>query len=171
MFFRPERAKPMRLRIIIPATAPRSVRPVLLPGSSRSLAWGLYGYAYLERVLYQAHESRAFDQARGPRRCRVASDNKIAPLGRVVRSSRKSPTALIGRLSVPRLHLSAMVREGVGRKHLTTRHRPHSGDGAARTSRKRRRGGSPRYLLSRAKGLEDRGRDPILNAAAAISNT
>jgi sortase A len=83
---------------------------------------GLYGYAYLERVLYQTYESREFDRMPDRIAAAVAASNdQIAPIGRVVRASRKSvpssklpsPTALIGRLSVPRLHLSAMVREGI----------------------------------------------------------
>jgi sortase A len=110
----------MRLRIIIPATAPRTlVRYFFLVLAIMCL--GLYSYAYLERVLYQTYESREFD--RMPDRSAVAfvaSNDKLAPIGRVGRPSRKSvssskppsPTALIGRLSVPRLHLSAMVREG-----------------------------------------------------------
>ena len=78
---------------------------------------GFYGYSYLERVLYQTYESREFD--RTPDRMAVAVD-----ASRIVRSPRKSvsrlqpPTTLIGRLSVPRLHLSAMVREGIDRNTL-----------------------------------------------------
>jgi sortase A len=116
----------MRLRIIIPATAPRTlVRYFFL--ALAIVCLGIYGYAYLERVLYQTYESREFD--RMPDRSAaafVASNDKLAPAGPVKRSSRKSvsssrlasPTALIGRLSVPRLHLSAMVREGNDRDTL-----------------------------------------------------
>lgn len=99
----------MRLRIIIPATAPLIVvRYFFLALAIACL--GLYGYAYLERFLYQTYESREFD--RTPDRSAAAffaSTDKIALIRRA-----GSPTALIGRLSVPRLHLSAMVREGIG---------------------------------------------------------
>jgi len=75
---------------------------------------GFYGYVYLGRVLYQTYESREFD--RTPDR-----QAAVADVSRIVRSPRKSVsssrfaprTALLGRLSVPRLHWSAMVREGI----------------------------------------------------------
>jgi sortase A len=88
---------------------------------------GIYGYAYLERVLYQRHESREFDLAPDRRAAAlVVSGDEVAPAGPAARSTRKSassprlaaPTALIGRLSVPRLKLSAMVREGIDRNTL-----------------------------------------------------
>ena len=110
----------MRLRVIIPAITLRTVVRYFFLALAIA-CFGLYGYAYLERVLYQARESREFDEA--PRRGAAAlsaSNDEIAPIRRVgstswtaVSSSRPAPTALIGRLSVPRLHLSAMVREGI----------------------------------------------------------
>jgi sortase A len=109
----------MRLRIILPATARLTVvRYFFLALAIACL--GLYSYAYLERVLYQTYESREFDRT-PDRSAAAASNDQITPIGRVVRASRKSmpssklpsPTAPIGRLSVPRLHLSAMVREGI----------------------------------------------------------
>ena len=81
---------------------------------------GLYSYAYLERVLYQTYESREFDRTPDRSAAVVASMThhadrpRRALVRKSVSSSRlPSPTALIGRLSVPRLHLSAMVREGI----------------------------------------------------------
>jgi sortase A len=116
----------MRLRICFPATAHRTVvRYFFLALAIACL--GLYSYAYLERVLYQTYEGREFDRTPDRRAAAsVASNDKITPIGRVERASRKSvsssrlpsPTALIGRLSVPRLHLSAMVREGIDRNTL-----------------------------------------------------
>jgi sortase A len=85
----------------------------------------VYSYAYLERVLYQNLESREFDRTLGLSVAALAASNDpITPIVGVGHSPRKSspmgplPTALIGRLSVPRLHLSAMVREGIDRKTL-----------------------------------------------------
>lgn len=111
----------MRFCSIIPATAHRTMfRYFFLALGIACL--GLYGYAYLERVLYQTYESREFDRtADSSAAAFVAHNDKSTPIGGVGRSSRKavsssrlpSPTALIGRLSVPRLHLSAMVREGI----------------------------------------------------------
>ena len=116
----------MRLHVIIPATAPRTViRYFFLAVAIACL--GIYSYAYLEREVYQAYESREFD--RTPDRAAAVlgtTPHESAPVGHVggrsrgsVSSSRRpSPTALIGRLSVPRLHLSAMVREGIDRNTL-----------------------------------------------------
>jgi sortase A len=116
----------MRLRIIIRATAHRTVvRYFFLVLAIACL--GLYSYAYVERVLYQTYESREFDRTPDRRAgAFAASNDQITPIGRVGRSSRKSvsssrlpsPTTLIGRVSVPRLHLSAMVREGIDRNTL-----------------------------------------------------
>ncbi len=112
----------MRLRSNITLTA---VRYLFLAFAVACL--GLYGYAYFERVLYQSYESREFD--RRPDRSAPAvgaSDGRITPAGRTERSSRQSvpssrlpsSAALVGRLSVPRLRLSAMVREGIDRNTL-----------------------------------------------------
>lgn len=87
---------------------------------------GLYGYTYLERVLYQAYESWSFDRAPERSASAARSDHEIAPMGLLVDSPQKavppaesaSSTSMIGRLSVPRLHLSAMVREGIDRNTL-----------------------------------------------------
>jgi len=114
----------MSLRIIIPAGVPRTaIRCLFLTIGTVCLA--VYSYAYLERVLYQSFESREFDRTHSlSAAALVASSDPITPIVGVGLSPRKSspmrppPTALIGRLSVPRLHLSAMVREGIGRKSL-----------------------------------------------------
>ena len=60
----------MRLRMIIPANAARTaVRYFFL--AIAVVCLGLYGYAYLERVLYQTYESREFDRTPDRRRrCR-----------------------------------------------------------------------------------------------------
>ncbi len=71
---------------------------------------GFYGYAYLERVLYQTYESWSFDRA--PSRTAFAVSSGREPQESVLPSEPPFPTSIIGRLSVPRLHLSAMVREG-----------------------------------------------------------
>src|SRR5579871_6246653 len=113
----------MKIRILIPAAAPRTVvRYFFLAVAIACL--GIYGYAYLERVLYQTYESREFDRMPDRSAAVLASKDKIAPAGRAESSSRKSVSSsrlastLIGRLSVPRLHLSAMVREGTDRNTL-----------------------------------------------------
>jgi sortase A len=106
----------MRLRIIVAATALRTVvRYFFLAVAIACL--GFYGYAHFERVVDQTYESREFDRA--PDRIAAVSAGKITRVGRAGRSSRPlSPTALIGRLSVPRLNLSAMVSEGIDQNTL-----------------------------------------------------
>lgn len=114
----------MRLLITIPATAPRTViRYAFLVVAIACL--GTYSYAYLQRVLYQAYESREFDRMpdRTAAVLATSATDKITPAGHTSRGSISSsrlpsPPTLIGRLSVPRLHLSAMVREGVDRDTL-----------------------------------------------------
>ena len=116
----------MRLRVIVPARAYRAIgRYWLLIVAVICL--GLYGGAFLERVLYQTYEGWEFDRAQDRRTAAApVSSDPMAPVGRVLRASRKSlptrkarPSAdIIGRISVPRLHLSAMVREGVDRNTL-----------------------------------------------------
>lgn len=116
----------MRLRLILPATN----RWTLLRYFFLALGipcLGFYSYASLERIVYQTYESREFDRSLDRSAAAlVASTDKIAPIGRLQHSPRKSSsapklsagTALIGRLSVPRLHLSAMVHEGIDSKTL-----------------------------------------------------
>lgn len=116
----------MNLRIIRPVAAPRTaIRYLFLFLGVACL--GVYSYAYVERVLYQNYESREFDRTLDGRAVAVAaSSGQITPISRVDPSPRKSvspkkvppPTALIGRLAIPRLHLSAMVREGIGQNTL-----------------------------------------------------
>lgn len=77
---------------------------------------GFYGYDYLYRSAYQIYEGWAFDH-----------DKTVAP---VERTSASPPVALpdpdrglasstnerkgvVGRISIPRLHIAAMVEEGV----------------------------------------------------------
>jgi sortase A len=104
----------MRLLIILPATAPRTaVRCFFL--ALAIVCLGLYSAEYVERSLYQTYESQEFDRALDRGAAVVASrlpGNPGSP------SRRPSPTELIGRISIPRLHLSAMVREGIDRKTL-----------------------------------------------------
>jgi len=112
----------VRLRITLPAAAHRTMARYFFLALAIACL-GLYGFAYLERVLYQTWENREFDRTLQRRVAAVAAvaaaTNQSRPIGRVVRTSHrplpwsKSSVAVIGRLSVPRLHLSAIVREGV----------------------------------------------------------
>jgi sortase A len=111
----------MKLHIRIPAIVPRTVVRYFLLGLGITCL-AIYGYAWLERELFQSYESREFDRMPDRVAAVVPSDNPITPIGsragRPSRSSvspsrRLSPTALVGRLTVPRLHLSVMVHEGI----------------------------------------------------------
>jgi sortase A len=104
----------MRLHIILPATAPRTAARYFFLALG-IVCLGLYSFDYVERALYQTYESREFDRTLGRGAALVASrlsQNPESP------SRRPSPAELIGRISIPRLHLSAMVREGIDRKTL-----------------------------------------------------
>lgn len=87
---------------------------------------GFYGYGYLERVLYQTYEGWSFDRAPARTASAAVQYHEATMVGDIVRKPQVSllssepplissgfSTSIIGRLSVPRLHLSAMVREGI----------------------------------------------------------
>jgi sortase A len=109
----------MKLRILIPAIAARTVvRYLLLTVGITCLA--IYGYTWFVRELSQSYDSREFD--RTPKSVAVvAADGDITPIAspvghpsrRADGASRRLSPAIIGRLSVPRLHLSVMVHEGI----------------------------------------------------------
>jgi sortase A len=99
----------MRLGIIF--------KPMTLRTVARSffLALGLvclgsYSSDYVGRANYQSSESHEFD--------RMMTVTAAGSMPAILPPRRPSPNALIGRLSVPRLHLSAMVREGIDSKTL-----------------------------------------------------
>jgi sortase A len=88
---------------------------------------GLYSYTYVDRVVFQTYQSWLFDRLPDRGGSTVAgSVQQATTIGRVGYAPSRSKHSLasfssvsiIGRLSVPRLHLSAMVREGVDAKTL-----------------------------------------------------
>lgn len=100
----------MRIHVTIPSTAPRTVaRYFFLAVGIGCL--GVYSYAYVERTLYQSYVSQEFDRTQA--RSTVTPAARLPRKAAAVQKLISSPTAVIGRLSVPRLHVSAMVREGV----------------------------------------------------------
>lgn len=102
------------MRMVVTPIAPRTlVRYSFLVVAVVCL--GLYSYESVERALYQTYESREFDGTLD--RAAAVVDARL-PRSPEPWSRRPSSSELIGRLSVPRLHLSAMVREGIDRKTL-----------------------------------------------------
>jgi sortase A len=88
---------------------------------------GLYSYTYVARAVFQTYQSWLFDRLPDHDGSTMAgSVQQTAAVGRVDYAPRRtkhslaslSSVSIIGRLSVPRLHLSAMVREGVDTKTL-----------------------------------------------------
>jgi sortase A len=103
----------MRLRVnIAPMAARTLIRACFL--ALAMVCLGLYSYDYVDRTLYQTYESRKFDRSLEHEAAAVTAVHQT-PSGRV-RLPARSP--LIGRLSVPRLNLAAMVREGIDGKTL-----------------------------------------------------
>lgn len=90
-----------------------------------TICLGLYGYEYLARVLYQTYEGWSFDRAAARTASPVTTNDKVPLVGHMDYAPELTappdspfPTSIIGRLSIPRVHLSAMVREGVDGKTL-----------------------------------------------------
>jgi sortase A len=105
----------MRLRIVIAPATPRTLARYSFLAFA-IVCLGLYSYDYVERAVYQAADSREFDRSVGRGAAPIVASR--LPRNPVSSSRRPSPSLLIGRLSVPRLHLSAMVREGIDRRTL-----------------------------------------------------
>ena len=77
------------------------------------LALGFAAYSYAARYVYQAYENREFDRA--------LSAHQVAPSPHAsteLHPSTASWRALIGRLAIPRLGISAMVKEGIDDRTL-----------------------------------------------------
>jgi sortase A len=101
---------------------------------------GYYGYSLADEYIYQAYENWAFDQQIAGRHGVTFSDyiRERTPFGALVGAAPAKPVtaepaepvvaeqarpaegALLGRLEIGRLNLSAIVREGVDTKTLST---------------------------------------------------
>jgi len=85
---------------------------------------GIYCEAWLYRTAYQMYEGWRFDHARAeparPRPSKRIALPTALPNDRGVAKSSISGTGwIVGRISIPRLHLSAMVEEGVDESTLS----------------------------------------------------
>jgi len=108
----------VRLKIVGPQTRfRRALRALLFAAGVVCL--GIYCSSYAYRTAYQLYEGWRFDH--GATEAAPAPEEKPAPLPVVLpdpdhgtRSHKRSFSAsVIGRLSIPRLHISAIVEEGV----------------------------------------------------------
>jgi sortase A len=108
----------VKLKIVGPHTQARRILRTLL-FITGVVCLGIYCYSYVYRTAYQIYEGWRFDHE--PPETEPASEEKAAPLPVVLpdpdhgpRSRKPALSAdVIGRLSIPRLHLSAIVEEGV----------------------------------------------------------
>lgn len=105
----------MKLRIVVPPNrARRVVRSLLL--LTGIVCLGIFSYSYLYRTAYQIYEGWQFDHdADQP----APASEPARPLPVVLPDADRGgpPTSgragVIGRILIPRLHLSAIVEEGV----------------------------------------------------------
>jgi LPXTG-site transpeptidase (sortase) family protein len=97
----------MKLGNIVAPTSGRAVARYFFLGAG-VICLGLYGYEYAERTLYQAYESGQLDRTLRNRGVATATVALRPAAGQRSPSRHPSPAETIGRLSVPRLHLSAI---------------------------------------------------------------
>lgn len=78
------------------------------------LALGLASYSYAARFVYQAYANREFDHALAAKSADPPAPDAFPEL----HAYAMSPRALIGRIAIPRLVISAIVKEGVDYRTL-----------------------------------------------------
>ena len=105
----------MKLKVVVPHTY-RTVRLLLLLIGIVCL--GIYSYSYLYRTGYQLYEGWRFDHdAEESAPAPDAQPTRLVTLPDPDRGTPRSPNfiaaSVIGRISVPRLHISAIVEEGI----------------------------------------------------------
>jgi sortase A len=74
------------------------------------LALGFAAYSYAARYVYQAYENREFDRA--------LSAKNAAPSPPAASEPTAGSRSLIGRIAIPRLGISAIVKEGIDDRTL-----------------------------------------------------
>ena len=106
----------MKLKVVVPHT--RRVAQVLLLLTG-IVCLGIYSYSYLYRIAFQFYEGWRFDhdtEESAPAAAQKPSARPVV-LPDPDRGTPRTPTSasasVIGRISIPRLHLSAIVEEGV----------------------------------------------------------
>ena len=108
----------MKLKVVVPRT--RRVASIILLAIG-VICLGIYSYSYLYRVGYQLYQGWQFDHDAEEPAQAPAPEKKPTGLPVLLpnpdsagpRSLASIPDSVIGRISIPRLHLSAIVEEGV----------------------------------------------------------
>jgi sortase A len=107
----------VKLKIVVPTLRARRIARLVLFVVGL-VCLGFYGYSYVYRTAYQFYEGWLFDHE-APAEAEPAPAGKPAALPVVLPDpDRGLPTSsvsasVIGRISIPRLHLAAIVEEGV----------------------------------------------------------
>ncbi len=110
----------MKLRIVIPPASFRRVARVLLFVIA-VVCLGLYSSSYVYRTAHQRYEGWLFDREALKNQPAPPAETKRTPLPAALPDPDRGtplrilplPVNVVGRISIPRLHLSAMVEEGV----------------------------------------------------------
>jgi sortase A len=105
----------MKLKVVVPHTR-RTVRLLLLLVGIVCL--GIYSYSYLYRSAYQLYEGWRFDHDTEESAPTAGEKTAARPVvlpdpDRGAPRSSSLPASVLGRISIPRLHISAIVEEGV----------------------------------------------------------
>jgi sortase A len=106
----------VKLKIVVPTSPGRRAARVLLFMVAVACL-GIYSYSYVYRTAYQLYEGWQFDhEAPAPvkEKKRVALPVVLPDPDHGTRAPKESIAAsVIGRISIPRLHISAIVEEGI----------------------------------------------------------
>ena len=114
----------MKLKIVVPQSRPRRIAQALLFLIGIGCL-GFYCYSYVYRTGYQLYEGWRFDHATAepeaaPGEIPAALPVVLPDPDRGTPAPRTSGRpSVIGRISIPRLHLSAIVEEGVDNTTLS----------------------------------------------------
>lgn len=107
----------MKLRIVVPENRTRRIARLLLLITG-IVCLGIFSYSYLYRTAYQIYEGWQFDHDTDQVSAHEPEPSALPVVlpdpDRPTRASKASLSrGVIGRISIPRLHLSSIVEEGV----------------------------------------------------------
>jgi sortase A len=103
----------VKLKVVVPQSRARRIVSIFLLVFG-IVCLGIYCESYLYRVAYQIYEGWQFDHETTEKRPAPSSLPTVLPdPDRGMPGSTRRPALPIGRISIPRLHISAIVEEGV----------------------------------------------------------